>query len=151
MKDIDADFSHLLSKDDEKQQPSFDFTDEISYGFTNPVLGWFNGKPIFYQNKQYICFLSSGRRLTLVNTNYEGLTKHGHLHIKVDKNNKIDLSTVKYIVEKCLLGKQYPKSNYTWECCMRLSDDKEYREFLVRKKQRMKDRPKYQNTHKKGK
>lgn len=149
MNDLTANFDELLSEEPEEKEVLFDFKDELQRGFTNEVLGYWNKKPIFYQMDQYICVLGSKRKLLLINTNYDGLTKHGHLHIRVDSNNKIDLSTVIYIFETCLKKHQFPKSSYTWTCCMRLTDDEDYREYLIRKKARMKDKTKYRNDYKK--
>ena len=149
MDDLTANFDELLSEEPEEQDVLFDFKDELKKGYTNDVLGWWNGKPIFYHMDQYICVLGSKKQLLLINTNFDGLTKHGHLKIKVDSNNKINLSTVSYIFETCLKKKQFPNSSYTWTCCMRLTDDEDYREYLIRKKARIKDKTKYRNDGKK--
>lgn len=150
MSDLDANFNVLLGAD----VPTKDYVDvsatlnALDDGYKFEILGYWNHKPILYRMDQYICVLGSKKKLLLINTDYDGLTKHGHLRILTDNAGHISLSTVKYIFEDCLKKHKYPNSNYCWQCVVRLTDDEKYLEYLHRKKKRMKDKTKYINTHK---
>ena len=121
--------------------------DEKDVGYKFEILGYWNHKPILRQYKQYICVLGSKKQLLLINTDFPDLEKHSHIRIKTDGKGNISLSTVDYIF-RCIDKRQFPKSNWTFICVIRLlADDNPYKEYLLRKKERMKDKCKYQNTH----
>ena len=153
--DIDvADFSKILNNNEDIDVDYIDMKetiDENDVGLKFEILGYWNHKPILRKYNQYICCLGSKKQLLLINTDFPELEKHSHLRIKTDGKGNVSLSTVDYVF-KCIERKQFPKSNYTYVCTLRLlSDDDPYKEFLLRKKEKMKDKCKYQNTHKKGK
>ena len=152
MKDdlLDADFSDLLNSNDE---PEVDYInvkeviDERDIGYKFEILGYWHSKPILRQYKQYICVLGSKKQLLLINTDFPDLEKHSHIRTKTDGKGNISLSTVDYIF-RCIEKRQFPKSNWVFICLIRLlDDDNPYKEYLLRKKERMKDKCKYQNTH----
>ena len=153
--DIDvADFSKLLNNNEEIDVDYIDMKetiDEKDVGLKFEILGYWNHKPILRKYNQYICCLGSKKQLLLINTDFPELEKHSHLRIKTDGKGNVSLSTVDYVF-KCIEHKQFPKSSWTYTCVFRLlADDDPYKEFLLRKKEKMKDKCKYQNTHKKGK
>ena len=150
--DVDiADFSELLNNNEEIDVDYIDMKetiDEKDVGLKFEILDYWNHKPILRKYNQYICCLGSKRQLLLINTNFQDLEKHSHLRIKTDGKGNVSLSTVDYIF-KCIERKQFPKSNYTYICVLRLlADDYPYKEYLLRKKERMKDKDKYYNSYK---
>ena len=148
---LSADFSDILNNDKEIEVDYVnvqEVIDERDVGYKFEILGYWNHKPILRQYKQYICVLGSKKQLLLINTDFPDLEKHSHIRIKTDGKGNVSLSTVDYIF-KCIEKKQFPKSNWTFVCVLRLlDDDSPYKEYLLRKKARMKDKCKYQNTHK---
>ena len=148
---LSADFSDILNNDKEIEVDYVnvqEVIDERDVGYKFEILGYWNTKPILRQYKQYICVLGSKKQLLLINTDFPDLEKHSHIRIKTDGKGNVSLSTVDYIF-KCIEKKQFPKSNWTFVCVLRLlDDDSPYKEYLLRKKARMKDKCKYQNTHK---
>ena len=148
---LSADFSDILNNDKEIEVDYVnvqEVIDEHDVGYKFEILGYWNHKPILRQYKQYICVLGSKKQLLLINTDFPDLEKHSHIRIKTDGKGNVSLSTVDYIF-KCIEKKQFPKSNWTFVCVLRLlDDDSPYKEYLLRKKARMKDKCKYQNTHK---
>ena len=148
MTELDADFSELLEENEESESDYIDVTEVIKDdGYKFEILGYWHSKPILRQYKQYICVLGSKKQLLLINTDFPDLEKHSHIRIKTDGKGNISLSTVDYIF-RCIDKRQFPKSNWTFVCVIRLlADDNPYKEYLLRKKERMKDKCKYQNTH----
>ena len=148
MTELDADFSELLEENEESESDYIDVTEVIKDdGYKFEILGYWHSKPILRQYKQYICVLGSKKQLLLINTDFPDLEKHSHIRIKTDGKGNISLSTVDYIF-RCIDKRQFPKSNWTFICVIRLlADDNPYKEYLLRKKERMKDKCKYQNTH----
>ena len=148
MTELDADFSELLEENEESESDYIDVTEVIKDdGYKFEILGYWNHKPILRQYKQYICVLGSKKQLLLINTDFPDLEKHSHIFIKTDNKGNISLSTVDYIF-RCIDKRQFPKSSWTFVCVIRLlADDSPYKEYLLRKKERMKDKCKYQNTH----
>ena len=144
---LTADFTDIL---DNNEEIDIDYVDaEVikDDGYKFEILGYWHSKPILRQYKQYICVLGSKKQLLLINTDFPDLEKHSHIRIKTDGNGNISLSTVDYIF-RCIDKRQFPKSNWTFICVIRLlADDSPYKEYLLRKKERMKDKCKYQNTH----
>ena len=148
---LNADFSDILNGDKEIEVDYIDvkeIIDERDVGYKFEILGYWHSKPILRQYKQYICVLGSKKQLLLINTDFPNLEKHSHIRIKTDGKGNISLSTVDYIF-KCIEKRRFPKSsNWVFICLIRLlEDDSSYKEYLLRKKERMKDKCKYQNTH----
>ena len=151
-KELNADFSDLLEEKEIKTEPTFDFAEELKKDykiFTN--YGYYNGKIILAKYEQYIACLGSKKTILLINTDYPNLEHHSHLRLRTNKSGEIVLSTVDYIFN-CIRKKQYPKSNYTFICTLRLlPDDDPYKKWLLFKKEKDKNKQKYLNTHKKNK
>ena len=150
--DIDvADFSKLLNNNEEIDIDYIDMKetiDEKDVGLKFEILDYWNHKPILRKYNQYICCLGSKRQLLLINTNFPNLEKHSHIRIKADGKGNVSLSTVDYIF-KCIAKKQMPKSSWTFICVLRLlADDDPYKEWLLFKKEKDKNKQKYINTHK---
>ena len=150
MPDLDADFSNLLNE--ERTDDDYVSVEEIikDDGYKFEILGYYMHKPILRKYKQYVCVLGSKKQLLLINTDFPELEKHSHIRIKTDNKGNISLSTVDYVF-KCIEKRQFPKSNWVFICLVRLlADDDPLKEYLLRKKERQKDKCKYQNTHKRG-
>ena len=144
---LTADFTDILDNNEEIDVDYVDAEVIKDDGYKFEILGYWHSKPILRQYKQYICVLGSKKQLLLINTDFPDLEKHSHIRIKTDGNGNISLSTVDYIF-RCIDKRQFPKSNWTFICVIRLlADDSPYKEYLLRKKERMKDKCKYQNTH----
>ena len=144
---LTADFTDILDNNEEVDVDYVDAEVIKDDGYKFEILGYWHSKPILRQYKQYICVLGSKKQLLLINTDFPDLEKHSHIRIKTDGNGNISLSTVDYIF-RCIDKQQFPKSNWTFICVIRLlADDNPYKEYLLRKKERMKDKCKYQNTH----
>ena len=147
---LTADFTDILNNNEEIEIDYVnvqDVIDEKDVGYKFEILGYWNHKPILRQYKQYICVLGSKKQLLLINTDFPDLEKHSHIRIKTDGKGNISLSTVDYIF-RCIEKRQFPKSNWVFICLIRLlDDDSPYKEYLLRKKERMKNKCKYQNTH----
>ena len=144
---LTADFTDILDNNEEIDTDYVDAEVIKDDGYKFEILGYWHSKPILRQYKQYICVLGSKKQLLLINTDFPDLEKHSHIRIKTDGNGNISLSTVDYIF-RCIDKRQFPKSNWTFICVIRLlADDSPYKEYLLRKKERMKDKCKYQNTH----
>ena len=150
--DIDmADFAELLNNNEEIDVDYIDMKetiDEKDVGLKFEILDYWNHKPILRKYNQYICCLGSKRQLLLINTDFPDLEKHSHIRIKTDGKGNVSLSTVDYIF-KCIAKKQMPKSSWTFICVLRLlADDDPYKEWLLFKKEKDKNKQKYINTHK---
>ena len=148
---INADFASLLEDDPPDKNPYIDVSEllETKSEYKIEILGYWHNKPIIYQNQQYIVVIASKKQLLLINTNYEDDDfKHSHIHLKTNKRGEIVLSDVKFIIDKCLLGFRYPRMNWMFEAVIRLTDNENYREYLIRKKRKNKGKTKYINTHK---
>lgn len=144
---LNADFSDLLDDKEEVESDYIDVKEIIDdKGYKFEILDYWNHKPILRRYKQYICVLGSKKQLLLINTDFPDLEYHSHIRIKTDGKGNISLSTVDYIF-KCIEKRQFPKSNWTFICVLRLlADDDPYKEYLLRKKERMKDKDKYFNN-----
>lgn len=144
---LTADFTDILDNNEEIDVDYVDAEVIKDDGYKFEILGYWHSKPILRQYNQYICVLGSKKQLLLINTDFPDLEKHSHIRIKTDGKGNISLSTVDYIF-RCIDKRQFPKSNWTFICVIRLlADDNPYKEYLLRKKERMKDKCKYQNTH----
>ena len=144
---LTADFTDILDNNEEIDTDYVDAEVIKDDGYKFEILGYWHSKPILRQYKQYICVLGSKKQLLLINTDFPDLEKHSHIRTKTDGKGNISLSTVDYIF-RCIEKRQFPKSNWVFICLIRLlDDDNPYKEYLLRKKERMKDKCKYQNTH----
>ena len=144
---LTADFTDILDSNEEIDVDYVDAEVIKDDGYKFEILGYWHSKPILRQYKQYICVLGSKKQLLLINTDFPDLEKHSHIRIKTDGKGNISLSTVDYIF-KCIEKRRFPKSNWVFICLIRLlDDDSPYKEYLLRKKERMKNKCKYQNTH----
>lgn len=145
---LTADFTDILDNNEETDVDYIDAEVIKDNGYKFEILGYWYSKPILRQYKQYICVLGSKKQLLLINTDFPDLEKHSHIKIKTDGKGNISLSTVDYIF-KCIEKRQFPKSNWTFICVLRLLDDNNsYKEYLLRKKEKMKDKDKYFNKKK---
>ena len=62
-------------------------------------------------------------------------------------SNDLNANEIQY--DEIIIGSMFDKSGEYY--VLLLEEDDPYKEFLLRKKEKMKDKCKYQNTHKKGK
>lgn len=154
MKNSDDDLTAQFALDDvekeEKKEVLFDFSYELKDDYKiSTNLGYYNGKIILTKYNQYVAVLGSKKTILLINTDHPNLEHHSHLKLRTNKNGEIVLSTVDYIFE-CIRRKQYPKSNYCFICVLRLLDDNDpYKDWLLFKKEKDKQKQKYTNHPKK--
>lgn len=154
MKNSDDDLVAEFDLDDvekeEKKEVLFDFTEELkhNYKITND-LGYYNGRIILRKYENFIAVLGSKKTILLINTDYPNLEHHSHLRLRTNKEGEIVLSTIDYIFE-CIRRKRYPKSNYCFICVLRLlGDDDPYKDWLLFKTEKNKQKQKYTNHPKK--
>lgn len=152
MSNLDDELNAVFNFDEEveKKEPIFDFQEELrdQYKITND-LGYYNGRIILRKYEQFVAVLGSKKTILLINADYPNLEKHSHLRLRTNKNGEIVLSTTDYIFE-CIKKKQYPKSNYCFICVLRLlGDDDPYKDWLLFKKEKDKQKQKYINHPKK--
>lgn len=128
----------------------FDFSEELKNDYKiSTNLGYYHGKIILRKYDQYIAVLGSKKTILLINTDYPNMEHHSHLRLRTNKEGEVVLSTVDYIFE-CIRRNRYPKSNYCYVCVLRLLDDNDpYKEWLLFKKEKDKQKQKYINHHKK--
>lgn len=152
MKNSDDDLVAEFDLDDteEKKEILFDFGEELKRDYKiSTNLGYYNGKIILAKYDKYIGVLGSKKTILLINTDYPNMEHHSHLRLRTNKDGEIVLSTVDYIFE-CIRRKRYPKSNYCYVCVLRLLDDNDpYKEWLLFKKEKDKQKQKYINYPKK--
>lgn len=152
MSNLDDELNAVFDFDEEveKKEPIFDFQEELKdqYKITND-LGYYNGRIILRKYEQFVAVLGSKKTILLINTDYPNMEHHSHLRLRTNKDSEIVLSTVDYIFE-CIRRKRYPKSNYCYVCVLRLLDDNDpYKDWLLFKKEKDKQKQKYINYPKK--
>lgn len=134
-KEIDVDYVDVKEVIDDKNKRKYKLN----------IIRYYKGSPVVYEKQDYIVLVSN-RNLTIVNIN-PNAKEENHAHVKIKSNSKgeINLSTAKFIID-CCINKKYPhNSNWCFGCCMRLSIDNDYKEWLMYKKRKIKDKPKYRN------
>lgn len=145
-KELNADFSDLLEEKEIKTEPAFDFTEELKEKkkYKINVIRYYRGSPVIYEKGDYIVLVSN-RNLTIVNTNPDAEEKnHIHISTKTNKNGKVNLNLVKYMIDTCL-NKKYPKQEWMVSYLLRLTIDEEYILFLTRKRTKNKQKQIYKN------
>ena len=148
---LSADFSDILNNDKEIEVDYINVQEVIDEReqkkkYKLNIIRYYKGSPVIYEKQDYVVLVSN-RNLTIVNINSKA-KEENHAHIKIKSNSKgeINLSTARFIID-CCINKKYPhNSNWCFGCCMRLSIDDEYKKWLLYKKRKIKDKPKYHNN-----
>ena len=146
--DIDiADFNNILNEQKQEKEPLFDFNNDLrkEYKITKD-LGYYNKRIVLAEYKEFVAVLGSKKTILLINRNYPNLEHHSHIRLRTNKSGEIVLSTVYYIFD-CIKKHTYPKSNYVFICIIRLlDDDNDYKQWLLYKKEKNKNKLKYINN-----
>lgn len=145
--DTVADFTKLLTKESD-EPPLIDVSELIQdrHKYKIDILRYYNGSPVIYEQNEFVVIVSN-RNLTIINTSPTATHKnHAHVKIKTNSNGEVNLSTVKFIIDCCINHKYPHNSYYCWVSCVRLSIDEDYTNFLIRKRDKDKNKQKYYNA-----